>query len=55
MSERIDSRTDTAPERLNTNEARQAVAPRRLRYMLAFGLLGVVVAFAIIYTAFVGW
>jgi len=54
MAERIDSRTGERVEALGTTEARQAVAPHRLRYVLGFGILGVVVAFAIIYAVFVG-
>ncbi|HWJ72635.1 MAG TPA: hypothetical protein VNX29_05640 [Kaistia sp.] len=42
----------TAP-RKSTDDARQAVAPHTLRYMLAIGLAGVIVAFAIIYFVFV--
>ena len=38
---------------LDATEARQAVAPHRLRYMLGFSMLGVIVAFAVIYFAFV--
>lgn len=46
---------DAAPERVTTTEARQAVEPNRLRYMLVFGLGGVIIAFAVIYLAFVVW
>lgn len=55
MAERTDRKTGEHVEALSTTQARQAVAPHRLRYVLGFGILGVVVAFAIIYAAFVGW
>ncbi len=43
----------TAPVREATDDARQAEAPHTLRYMLAIGLVGVIVAFAIIYFIFI--
>lgn len=48
-------RDDIAPERVTTTEARQAVEPNRVRYMLVFGLAAVIAAFAVIYLAFVVW
>ena len=36
-----------------TDDARQAETPHTVRYMLAIGLAGVIVAFAIIYFIFV--
>lgn len=53
MSSKFDQETRTAPVRESTDDVRQAVAPHRLRYMLGFGIAGVVIAFAIIYIAFV--
>lgn len=53
----MNSQTDPTPARSvtreSTDDARQAVAPHRLRYMLAVGLVGVIAAFAIIYFIFV--
>ncbi len=43
----------TQPVREKTDDARQAETPHTVRYMLAIGLAGVVVAFAIIYFIFV--
>jgi hypothetical protein len=34
---------------LNTNEARQATAGHNVRYVLLFGLLGVVIAFLFVF------
>jgi hypothetical protein len=42
---------DNQKRELDTVEARQAVTLGRMRYVLAFGLLLVVVMFAIIYIA----
>lgn len=39
---------------LNTVEARQERTGQRVRYVLIFGLLGVVIAFVIIFTGFSG-
>ncbi len=43
----------TPPVREETDDARQAETSHALRYMLAIGLAGVIVAFAIIYFVFV--
>ena len=45
----IEGEVETATK----TEARQAVAPHRLRYMLGFGIAGVVAAFVVIYVAFI--
>ena len=39
---------------LNTVEARQGRTGQKVRYVLIFGLLGVVIAFVIIFTGFSG-
>jgi hypothetical protein len=39
---------------LKPNEARQGVTQHNVRYVLGFGLLGVVVAFLLVYFAFFG-
>lgn len=39
--------------KLETVDARQAVAPHRLRYMLIFGTVGAILALAVIYLLFV--
>jgi hypothetical protein len=46
------TRTDERAPKLSKTEARQAVTPHRLRFMLAFGIIGVVIAFAILYFLF---
>jgi len=47
----IEGEAETATK----TEARQAVAPHRLRYMLGFGIAGVIVAFVVIYVVYVGF
>jgi hypothetical protein len=44
--------TTARPVTETRTEARQAVTGHNVRYVLAFGLGGVVIAFAIIYAAF---
>jgi hypothetical protein len=39
---------------LEPNEARQGATHHNVRYVLGFGVLGVVVAFAVVYVAFFG-
>lgn len=46
--ERVSSRRPV----LSTNEARDGVTGHNVRYVLTFGILAVIVAFAIIYIAF---
>jgi hypothetical protein len=58
-----DDKTDEAPvappamaggvaPALEPNEARQAVTNHNVRYVLGFGVAGIVVAFAVVYFAF---
>jgi cobalamin biosynthesis Mg chelatase CobN len=44
--------TDTHPATETATEARQGVTGQGVRYVLIFGILGVVIAFAAIYAAF---
>jgi hypothetical protein len=44
--------TERSPAIETRTEARQAVTGHNVRYVLLFGLTGVVVAFALIYAAF---
>jgi hypothetical protein len=46
------SPTSREPVRKPTNEAREGVVGHNVRYVLLFGLAGVIVAFAIIYGLF---
>jgi hypothetical protein len=46
--------SDESPEVLTKTEARQGVTPHMTRYVLAYGLGGVVVLFALIYFLFFG-
>ena len=39
----------------SANEAREGVVGHNVRYMLVFGLTGVIVAFAIVYGYFFGY
>lgn len=45
---------DERPIVKSTNEARQAVTGHNVRYVLAFGTLGAVVALGILWLVFVG-
>lgn len=45
-------RDDTITPVLEPNEARQGVTRHRVRYVLAIGLAGVILAFAIVYLVF---
>lgn len=47
-----DERVRGTEPRIGETEAKQAVEPHRLRYMLGFGIVGVVLAFAIVYVVF---
>jgi len=49
------NRTDEETPTATKTEARQAVAPHEVRYMLGFGIAGVVVAFIVIYVVYVGF
>jgi len=42
---------EASPEVLNTTRARQGVTGHNVRYVLAFGLVGVVIVFALGYLA----
>jgi hypothetical protein len=37
---------------LSTNEARDAVTGHNVRYVLGFGLVGIIVAFAVVYAIY---
>jgi hypothetical protein len=41
-----------APEVVDTTRARQGVTGHNVRYVLAFGIVGVVIAFALAYLGF---
>ena len=46
----LDQKLDqTVPKDATTTQARQAIAPHRLRYMLTVGIVAVVVGFVIVY------
>lgn len=47
--------SDAAPIVRSANEARDGVTGHNVRYVLGFGLAGVVIAFAIAYAVMVGW
>ncbi len=45
-------RDTDAPAELSTQQARQAVTGHNVRYVLLFGTVAVIVAFAVIYLSF---
>ena len=47
----LDGRTDTSPGRpvKTATEARQGVTGHNVRYVLGFGVLAIIVAFAVVY------
>lgn len=47
-----DGRIRNTEPRIGEVEAKQAVEPRRLRYMLGFGIVGAILALAVIYVVF---
>jgi len=47
--------TPPSIRRFPDNEARDGVTGHNVRYVLGFGLAGVVIAFAIAYAVMVGW
>jgi hypothetical protein len=49
-----DDRSTEGRTVLSKNEARQAVTGQNVRYVLGFGLAGVIVAFAVIYAIYFG-
>ena len=44
-------RSESAPEVLNTTRARQGVTGHNVRYVLGFGLVGVIIVFVLGYLA----
>lgn len=54
MTSKTEFQTDRrAAPRASTDATQQGIAPHTVRYMLAIGLAGVIIAFAIIYFIFV--
>jgi hypothetical protein len=53
--EQVPGSSDAPPIVRSANEAREGVTGHNVRYVLGFGLAGVVVAFAIAYAVMVGW
>jgi len=47
-------RTESAPEVLNTTRARQGVTGHNVRYVLGFGIAGVIIVFVLAYLAIHG-
>jgi hypothetical protein len=49
MNDQLSRYESGGPEVLNTTRARQGVTGHNVRYVLAFGIVGVVIVFALVY------
>jgi len=54
MNEQTPRNAPGAPEVLNTTRARQGVTGHNVRYVLAFGIVAVVIVFALAYFGVLG-
>jgi hypothetical protein len=52
MTNQQDSHNPDARTELSAQRARQGVTGHNVRYVLAFGIVGVIIAFAVVYLSF---
>jgi hypothetical protein len=54
-NEQIPGSAEAPPVVKTANEAREGVTGHNVRYVLGFGVAGVVIAFAVVYAVTIGW
>jgi hypothetical protein len=54
-NEQVPGSAGAPPVVKSANEAREGVTGHNVRYVLAFGVAGVVLAFAVVYVVMFGW